>query len=461
MNIVWLRKDLRLTDHLPFLMASTRGETLPLYIIEPSLWKNSPLTARHFSFVKESLRDLSDHLQEIGGKLYVAIGEAEEIFELLLDAYGPFRVYVHKVQDPLLDPISNWFIEKDIDYIAVSPYPESILHAASKKAWLSGFERLEEATLEKINLPQEIPAWLLRSTAKYSSYSIKGEHIRFGQAGGETNALETLDSFLSDRISKYKEAASNPLKASLYSSGLSAYLTWGNISMKTVMLRTLAAFSQSSESDLPELNSFIDKLYKRFRLVDKAEGMEAAGDPFSERTVDETALGQVFSGESGIPIVDASILCLIKTGWLPESLRILLAGFLCNTLLLRPESVRDRLAGLMLDFEPVLFTSLFDGCVASPGKVKGKIFDPVKAGKKIDPDGQFISRHLPQLGKLSSEYIHEPWLYPGFYTLDYVVPIIDTKKVARKNKAMFVNAEDSYSSSANKQHINEQLTLDL
>jgi hypothetical protein len=40
-NIIWFKRDLRLQDHAPLAAAAMAGRVLPLYIIEPALWKRS------------------------------------------------------------------------------------------------------------------------------------------------------------------------------------------------------------------------------------------------------------------------------------------------------------------------------------------------------------------------------------------------------------------------------------
>ncbi|WP_043933779.1 FAD-binding domain-containing protein [Bacillus sp. EB01] len=464
MNIVWLRKDLRLTDNLLFAMASKRGETLPLFIIEPSVWGTGPLSSRHFSFLIESLDDLSLKLEEIGGHLYVAIGEAEEVFQLLLDAYGSYTVWLYN--DSKLKHLFEWFKDKQIDIKIPISLPGELYKATSKKRWISIIGTLNEhAPPEKLYSPQEIPDWLLESTARFRSYPIKGEPLRFGQSGGETNAFETLNSFIDERVRKYSEGISNPLKASLYSSGLSAYLSWGNVSLKTVVLRTLEALPAASESEVKEYQFFLDKLYKRFLLVEKETSVTLYEDPLlkERRKLDQATLNKVFDGKAGIPIIDASMLCLMKSGWLPEGLRRLLVSFLCNTLLLEPQLVKEKLAGLMLDYEPAMYDILFQDCLALPGKVKAKILDPVREGKKIDQEGQFIARYVPQLGNLPTRYMHEPWKYPGFYTIGYHVPIIDCIKASRKNKSIIFEIEKAAGMVKPDKMANdsEQLTLDI
>lgn len=51
-NIVWLKRDLRLTDHVPLLHASQSSDPLVLlYIIEPILVNDPHYDSRHWRFI--------------------------------------------------------------------------------------------------------------------------------------------------------------------------------------------------------------------------------------------------------------------------------------------------------------------------------------------------------------------------------------------------------------------------
>ena len=55
MNVVWFKRDLRLTDHAPLAAAIARQEPLLLvFIVEPSLIKNPHYRGRHWHFIAQS-----------------------------------------------------------------------------------------------------------------------------------------------------------------------------------------------------------------------------------------------------------------------------------------------------------------------------------------------------------------------------------------------------------------------
>ena len=45
LNVVWFRRDLRITDHLPLSRAAKDGIVVPIYIAEPELWAQPTASA--------------------------------------------------------------------------------------------------------------------------------------------------------------------------------------------------------------------------------------------------------------------------------------------------------------------------------------------------------------------------------------------------------------------------------
>ena len=54
-NVVWFKRDLRIRDNKVLCDASTRGQILPLYILEPDLWLQKDMSYRHFKFLEDAI----------------------------------------------------------------------------------------------------------------------------------------------------------------------------------------------------------------------------------------------------------------------------------------------------------------------------------------------------------------------------------------------------------------------
>ena len=54
-----------------------------------------------------------------------------------------------------------------------------------------------------------------------------------------------------------------------------------------------------------------------------------------------------------------------------------------------------------------------------------RVFNPTTQGKKFDPDGDYVRRHVPELRSVDSRYLHEPWTAPGGLPTGYPERIVD------------------------------------
>ena len=99
-NIVWLKRDLRLTDHAPLYEATSRDEQfLVLYIFEPALMNDSHTDKRHWRFIQQSLSDMEKILAKQNKQLSIAYGEADQIFTELTNQYEICLLYTSDAAD--------------------------------------------------------------------------------------------------------------------------------------------------------------------------------------------------------------------------------------------------------------------------------------------------------------------------------------------------------------------------
>lgn len=96
LSIVWFKKDLRIQDHRPLRRAAAHGSCLPLYIVEPELWKQADHSPRQWEFVRECLVDLDGQLAPLGQRLYVQTGDALSIFQRLHEQWGIASISSHQ-----------------------------------------------------------------------------------------------------------------------------------------------------------------------------------------------------------------------------------------------------------------------------------------------------------------------------------------------------------------------------
>ena len=98
MNIVWLKRDLRLQDHLPFLEAENNSTCnyLPIYIMEPSAMVYPDSSLRHWQFVYHSILEMNTVLATFNRKVPLLHGEAMDVFTFLSEKFDIQNVYSYQ-----------------------------------------------------------------------------------------------------------------------------------------------------------------------------------------------------------------------------------------------------------------------------------------------------------------------------------------------------------------------------
>ena len=88
----------------------------------------------------------------------------------------------------------------------------------------------------------------------------------------------------------------------------------------------------------------------------------------------------------------------------------------------------------MLDYEPSVSCGCWmksSACSFITGSLEH--YCPITFGQKLDPEGHYIRRYLPQLQSFPKEYIFSPWMAPRdlqeqcncIIGIDYPFPIVD------------------------------------
>ena len=108
MDVIWFKRDLRIRDNEALYEACLNKNVIPLYILEPELWKQPDLSYRHYNFLLECLSDLNNDLKKLGQKLIVRIGDSVEIFGELNDLYNISSIWSHQ------ETWNYWTYERDM-----------------------------------------------------------------------------------------------------------------------------------------------------------------------------------------------------------------------------------------------------------------------------------------------------------------------------------------------------------
>jgi deoxyribodipyrimidine photo-lyase len=454
LQVVWFKRDLRAFDHAPLYEASRRGWVLPLYIFEPDLWRQPDASNRQWRFVHECLTELSRELGKRSGRehgLIVRAGDAVQVLEALHQAHGIAALWAHQEvgNDWTFQrdrAVRRWARARGVPFHEI-PQDGIVRGLKSREGWRDHWEAEMRKPLTPSPPFLQIPP--LRSDPL--PVSVGSDDCPHAQIGGRTRGLALLRSFLRHRVRGYARGLSSPLTAPSACSRLSPYLSYGALSLREVVQAMRQRIEQVQDDPkaaglLRSLQAFESRLSWRSHFMQRLESLPSIEfEPMHpalahERTEVDPVLFEAWAhGRTGYPFVDACMRMLHATGWINFRMRAMLTAFACYHLWQPWREVGLHLARLYVDYEPGIHWSQIQMQSGCTGISAFRIYNVVKQSYDQDPTGAFIRRWVPELRRVPSAWIHEPYRMPTemqreygcVIGVDYPAPIVDHEAAAR------------------------------
>ena len=474
--LLWFRRDLRLTDNLALHKVKQAKEIIPIYIVESP--KHTLVGCNRWQFLLDSLTDLNNSLTQRHSQLLVARGDAIKVLTVLLKEWQ----ITHLAFDGLTEPhaidrdrqVRKLAKELNIEVIQTEGkllyHPSLVIEKNGKlpKTYASFTKICDQLPLPNRPLPiPSIPSLPsnLNELKTISSVEPFGTFELFNLSeytkdtptttirGGETEALKLLSRYCKDKLktTRFEKPKTSPADFDPPSTTvLSPHTTWGCISPRDFYWRVKDLQQHDLKSSSPPVSLIGQLLWRDFfhcqgYAIPNFDNMN--GNPVCLQIpwdTNQEFLDKWKYGQTGYPWIDAIMIQLRTQGWMHHLARHSVACFLTRgDLYLSWVKGKEVFQEWLLDHDWNLNAANWMWLSASSYFTSYfRIYSPITFGQKVDKDGLFIKKFIPQLAKYPSKYIYEPWKatkqqqkdWGCIIGTDYPFPIVDHKEASTKNK---------------------------
>ncbi|KAB8532560.1 hypothetical protein FH972_025505 [Carpinus fangiana] len=454
----WFKRDLRLHDNRALSLASAKARTdnvalICIFLISPQDYEAHLTSSIQVDFQFRSLQVLKTDLEELNIPLFIqTVEKRRNVPQTLKDACKKWSAHhifcnIEYEVDELrreailtTDCLTDGINLTAVHDTCVVP-PGTLLNSQNEpftvyspwhRAWNAKIDR-DPSLLHQHPRPQPNPpsshmtyesifkASVPSPPSNKSLTPDKKMYFASLWPAGEHEAHVRLQSFLADKVSKYRDHRSFP--AANVNSLLSVHLAAGTLSVRTAVAAACEADTAGSrrlDEGTRGTTSWISELawrdfYKHILVAFPFVCMNAAFKPAYVSRIAwsyDSALFEAWkAGRTGYPFVDAAMRQLATTGTMHNRARMVVASFLSKDLLI------DWRLG-----EQHFMLSLADGDFASNNGGWGfsvgcgvdpqpymRLFNPILQSEKFDAKGEYIRKWVEELRDVEGKEVHDPY----------------------------------------------------
>lgn len=437
--------DVRIHDNVAFYLATFHANVIPVFLWNRKEQGKWGVTGALEVVLKDALSNLDNKLQTHNLRLVCRNTDdsSKELLKLCQES-GTGTVYLNKEHTTESRKKEHHYKEVlgkyDVELIECQ---SSLLYDPNHVSLLPGFhgghwgtlmpflkackkqlgeprrpiQKLEtNSLLESVQGPE---SWPISTPCEEFLVLIQGKDkwdmpIKERFPMSEEHALNNLRTFFEDGFDRYeKERSRADIECS--TSKLSAHMRIGTLSPNEL-------YYKIEDSDLSDdkKKTFSRRLFWRdlayFQLLNFPCMRELSIRTHYDATEwvtgvdEEKRLNAWKRGQTGYPLVDAGMRELYATGWLTQSVRMVVASFLTEYLRINWTKGCEWFHYTLVDADSAINAMMWQNAGRSGIDQWNFVMSPVVASQ--DSTGYYTKKWVPELSRLNKSFLHKPWEAP-------------------------------------------------
>ena len=400
-NILWLRRDLRLEDNAALYHAlKSDYPVLLLFIFDKNILDKCAKDDARVTFIYQTLENIKKELRAKDSDLLVKYGTPEKIWTEILKDYEVKEIYTNHDYEPYARERDDNMAEfLTSEKIAFKTYKDQVI-----------FEKGEILKADKTPYTVFTPfykQWQAKldgfytksyPTKKYFKNLFKTKNLSFPslkEMGFEESKLNFPKISYKNKLEDYGQERDFPAIDGTTHIGL--HLRFGTLSIRKAVQD---AIKEKSNVWLSEL------AWREFYMMILWHFPYAAFDSFKKQydkikwRNNEAEFKAWCKGNTGYPIVDAGMRQLNETGWMHNRVRMVVASFLSKHLLIDWRWGEAYFAEKLLDYEMASNVGGWQWAAGSGNDAAPyfRVFNPELQTKRFDSKFEYIKKWVPEYG---------------------------------------------------------------
>jgi deoxyribodipyrimidine photo-lyase len=407
--IFWHRRDLRIHDNAGLAAALASGlPVLPLFIYDKEILDHLPDKAdARLTFIYDEVEKLAAETEKVSGTFLACYGKPLEVLEQLVKEFDVAAVHTNEDYEPYATErdtaVAKMLKKQGVEFHL---YKDQVIFAK------------EEIMTKSGTVPKVFGAYLKAYTAKLtdellephdSKKSFKKANLHH-VSSEKASARPTLQRMGFERKEQYFPPVKLPAESIVRnyhktrdtpanehgSTRESLNLRFGTLSVREVM-RQAKELNPKLLAEIIWRDFFMMLLWHFPKTATESYDPKMRHVPYRNN---EDEFRAWCEGRTGYPLVDAGMRQLNGTGYMPNRVRMTVAGFLVKHLFIDWRWGERYFADKLLDYDMANNVGNWQW-MAGTGAISApwfRVYSPDNQQAQVDPDMKYIRRWVPEVG---------------------------------------------------------------